>query len=396
VHARDPGSRSDAARAAPVGPPTDLETYSLALAAVLAAVVTLAVDSRTPLTVALVFLALAPWAIVTIGVRLPLWAFFAGTVIPAATLIVIADAGAPVFFGMFAVTRVGSTTGRRTPVLAATLAAVALAVLFVLNTPDGPAGRAAYFTIGITACALVGAMLHHERRLTAELEASRRRLADAAAAEERHRIAREVHDALAHSLTAVIVNVAGARKALATQPELAHQALQRAERVGRDSLDTIRAIVGQLRPEDAAGGGSGTTASATDLPAIVAAQRESGADITMRVVGDLATVNPIAGSALVRIAQEALTNAARHAPGAPVAVEVRANGNLVLDVSNGPPRLPPLDTDNARKGLGLTSIGERVRALGGSVEAGPTADGGWSVNCILPLRPSQPSVGGPQ
>ncbi|MGH9133497.1 MAG: sensor histidine kinase, partial [Ilumatobacteraceae bacterium] len=328
MQARRSASRSDGGGAAPAGPPTDLETYSLSLAALGAAIVTLAVDSRTPLTVALLLLALAPWALVTLGIRLQLWAFFVGTVTPAAALVVTADAGAPVFFGLFAVTRVASTTGRRAPVVVAALATISLPVLFVVNTPDGPAGRAAYFTIGITATALVGVLLHHERQLTAELEASHHRLREADAAEERRRIAREVHDALAHSLTAVVVNVAGARKAVSTQPELAYEALRRAEQVGRDSLDTIRTVVGLLRPEDTAAGGPGAAVSATDLPAIVAAQREAGIDISMRIVGDLAAINPVAGSALARITQEALTNAARHAPGAPIAVEVRAEGEL--------------------------------------------------------------------
>ncbi len=392
VRARPSVARSDANGDGSAGPPTELETYLLASAALGAAVVTLAVDSRTPLTAGLLVLALAPWALLTLRFRLPLWPFFLSTVVPAAALIVTADAGAPVFFGMFALTRVASATGRRAPVIAAALATISLPVLFVVNTPDGPAGRAAYFTIGISATALVGVLLHHERQLTAELAASHRRLRAAAAAEERRRIAREIHDALAHSLTAVVVNIAGARKALSTQPELAHEALQRAEQVGRDSIDTIRTVVGLLRPEDTAAECPGAAVSATDLPAIVAAQRDAGVDVSMRIVGDLAAINPVAGSAVVRITQEALTNAARHAPGAAIAVEVRAQGELALSVTNGPPKLPPLDADSSRKGLGLTSIHERVRALGGSVDAGPTGDGGWRVKCVLPVRPPSGSV----
>src|SRR5690606_7064806 len=206
-----------------------------------------------------------------------------------------------------------------------------------------------------------------------------------AAAEERHRIARDIHDALGHSLTAVVVNVAGARRALATEPELAHEALERAERIGRESVDTIRSVLGLLRPEDTDGAGVSAPVSAADLPAVVAAQQAAGVEIDLQVTADLGAVDAVAGAAVVRIVQEALTNAARHAPGAPVTIVVHANRELELHVTNGPPTRPPLDPEGHRRGLGLISIRERVRALGGAVAVGPTDDGGWHVDCVIPL-----------
>src|SRR5690606_5160941 len=184
--------------------------------------------------------------------------------------------------------------------------------------------------IGIAGSGLLGVLLHHQRRLTAELAASQRRLREVAAAEERHRIARDIHDALGHSLTAVVVNVAGARRALATEPELAHEALERAERSGRESVDTIRSVLGLLRPEDTDGAGVSAPVSAADLPAVVAAQQAAGVEIDLQVTADLGACDSVAGAAVVRLVQEALTNAARHAPGAPVTIVVHANRELEL------------------------------------------------------------------
>jgi signal transduction histidine kinase len=376
----------------PAGPPTDLETYVFGLAALGAATVTLAVDSHAPTTVALLVLALLPWALMVAAVRLPLWVFVAGTIIPAAALIIRVDGGAPVFFGMFAATRVASVTGRRGPIIGAVVAAAALPVLFVLNTPDGPPGRAAYFSLGIVGSALLGALLHHQRRLAAELEWSQQRLRDAAAAEERRRIARDGHDALAHSLTVVVVNVAGARRALATHPDLADEALHRAERIGRDSLDSIRRVVGLLRP-DAGTAGDGPGPDAADLRTIVTTHLEAGIDVRLCVSGDLDAVGLLAASALARIVQEALTNAGRHAAGAPIEVRVEVDDeHVVLNVTNGPPTEPPLDADGGRRGLGLVSMRERSEALGGDFQAGPTLDGGWRISCAVPLPP-RPATG---
>ena len=290
------------APAVSTGPPTEIENYGLALAALGTAVVTLALHSHAPLIVGLLVLALLPWALLLAAVRVPLWAFVAGTMVPAAAVIVTTDGGAPIFFGMFAVIRVASTTGRPGPTTGALLAAAALPILFDLNKPAGPTDAGVpYFMIGIASAAIWGALLRHQRRLTAELEWTHRRLRDAAAADERRRIARDIHDVLSHSLTAVVLNVTGARKAaLANRPELVDDALGRAEQVGRDSLDAVRRIVGLLRPDEAAP--TGERPAPADLHSVVAAtQLEAGADVSLHVSGDLDAVGPLAAAALARI-----------------------------------------------------------------------------------------------
>jgi signal transduction histidine kinase len=393
------------APAVSAGPPTEIETYSLALAALGTAITALALDSHASLTVGLLVLALLPWALLVAAVPVPLSAFVAGTIAPAAAVIVIADGGAPIFFGMFAVMRVVSATGRPGPTIGVLLAAAALPILFDMNKPAGPTDAGVpYFMIGIASAAIWGALLHHQRRLTAELgwthhrlreaaAAEEQRLRDAAAADERRRIARDVHDVLAHSLTAVVLNVAGARRALANRPELVDEALSRAEQVGRDSLDAVRRTVGLLRPDEAAPRGAAPVPGDADLRTVVAANRlDAGADVSLHESGDLDAVGATAAAALARIVQEALTNAGRHAPGAPVDVRVEVDAErVVVDVTNGPASRPPLDPEGPRQGVGLLGMRERVESLGGTFRAGPASHGGWRVTCAVPL-PSRPTA----
>lgn len=90
--------------------------------------------------------------------------------------------------------------------------------------------------------------------------------------------------------------------------------------------------------------------------------------------------------------QEALTNAGRHAPGAPISVRAEVDTDRVLlQVTNGPAHRPPLDRDRHRVGLGLIGMRERVEALGGTLEAGPGRGGGWQVTCTLPCSRSVPA-----
>ncbi len=384
-----PLSADPAASPAPTGP-RDVETYVMALAALGAAIVTLVFDSHSPLTVALLAIALVPWALVAAAVPLPLLAFAAGTMIPAAAIIITTGGGGPVFFGMFAVTRVASLTAGRGPIIAAFAAAATLPILFELSNPAGATGPGvAYLMLGVAGSGLLGVLLYRQHRLTAELEWSHRRLREAAAADERRRIARDLHDVLAHSLTVVVVNVAGARRALGSRPDLAVEALSRAEQTGRDSLDGVRRIVGLLRPAEGPGSGDGSLARAADLRTIVATHLDAGADVTLDVRGGLDGIAPLTSFALARVVQEALTNAGRHAPEAPISVRVEVDTDrVVLQVTNGPARRPPLDRDRHRDGLGLIGMRERVEALGGTFSAGPGRGGGWQVTCAVPCSRS--------
>ncbi|MGH9209229.1 MAG: sensor histidine kinase [Acidimicrobiales bacterium] len=369
--------------------PSTAETYALALGAGGAALMTLAIDHHGPVTVLMLTLALVPWALMAGGVRLPTWLFVAWALVPAAEIVAAEEAGGPIFLGVLVVCQVFSVSGSWATRAATTAAALALpVVLFVVAEASDPG--AVYFTAGIAVGALTGSLFHRQRELMARLRWSRAQLDAAAAAEERRRIAREVHDVVAHSLTVVMLNVGGARKALATHPELAAEALDRAENVGRESLDGIRRVVSLLRSGDERTAGP-PQPTAHDLPALVEQQRKAGADVELEVTGDIATLEPLAGATLVRVTQEALTNAQRHAPGAPIRIQVTAAaGSVTVAVHNGSARRTPLDSDGERQGLGLLGMRERVEALGGRLAAGPVGDG-WTVTGEIPLVPAAPA-----
>jgi signal transduction histidine kinase len=232
--------------------------------------------------------------------------------------------------------------------------------------------------LGVTVCATLAILLSHERRLLRELREAQAGLAERSRAEERNRIARDLHDVIAHSLTVSLLHISSARLALEHEPEDAERALAEAERLGRQSLDEVRSIVGLMRSPD-----GDTADSLAPLPGLdgvdelVERFRSAGADVDMRRTGDLALVPATAGTTLYRIAQEALTNAARHAPGAAIHVTLARDNDhveLVVDSAGRP---------GNGHGNGLETMRERAEALGGRCEAGP-AGHGWRVAASVP------------
>lgn len=236
--------------------------------------------------------------------------------------------------------------------------------------------------VGGTCFAVVGCGFgRRQRDLVAQLREAQAGLARRAQAEERNRIARELHDVIAHSLTVSLLHVSSARLALDEDRDEAARALAQAERLGRQSLDEVRHVVGLLRHE----GGRDPSAplpGSLDVPALVERYRGAGADVRATVEGDLAGVPNTVGLATYRILQEALTNAVKHAPRATSTVHVTVAPEAVrLSVdSSGAPR--------QGNGLGLVGMRERAESLGGHCEAGP-GGAGWLVHVELPLaRPT--------
>ena len=230
---------------------------------------------------------------------------------------------------------------------------------------------------GTTFTALAALLVRHELDLVARLRAAQAGLADRARAEERNRIARELHDVIAHTLIVSQLHVTGARLAVETDPADAARALAEAERLGRESLAEVRRAVGLLR-EDADGGNVAPLPGAADLPVLVERFRSAGADVTLDTAGDAGALPAVTGLAMYRIVQESLTNAAKHAPGA----------SVVVGVDVGPARVM-VTVDSAGSpghgsGLGLLSMHERASALGGTCRAGPGGRG-WLVRAELPL-----------
>jgi signal transduction histidine kinase len=216
--------------------------------------------------------------------------------------------------------------------------------------------------------------------LIEQLKAAQAGLAERAAAEERQRIAREVHDVIAHSLAVTMLHLTGARLALRRDPRDAEAALLEAERLGRASLAEIRRTVGLLAPV-----GTGTAApmpTASDIPQLVREFEDAGLDVAFELTGDPRTLAPATGLGLYRIAQESLANVVRHAPGAPTSISLLIRDDVVrLHVRNR--LVNAMRPPSADGGLGVRGMQERVTLLGGVLNAGPDGDG-WCVDVELP------------
>lgn len=228
---------------------------------------------------------------------------------------------------------------------------------------------------------LLGRALRHQRHLIEQLERAREALAAQAVAEERRRIARELHDLAGHTLAAMLLHVTGARHVLRRDPPEAERALRDAEAVGRASLDQIRATVGALRADER--GTDPALAGSADLAALVEAYRRAGLDVDTTIDASVASIEGPLGTAIHRIVREALANVAQHAPANRVDVRV-TGGDSHVQVVIADRGVAGRPADPGVLHFGLVGMSERARALGGSLDAGPTADG-WLVEARLPL-----------
>ncbi|MDR7281101.1 signal transduction histidine kinase [Catenuloplanes atrovinosus] len=211
------------------------------------------------------------------------------------------------------------------------------------------------------------------------LERERRALDRAAVAEERARIARELHDVVAHHVSVIVVQADGARYALSTEPELAREALDTISATGREALTELRGLLGVLRGDG--GSGPAPQPGVAGIPALVA---DSAVPAALSVAGRERPVPGSLGLTAYRVVQEALTNALKHG-GPGVTAEVRLawrRSSLVIDVTDtggGPPAA-------GGSGHGIIGMRERVAAAGGRLETGPRPERGFRVHAELPLR----------
>jgi signal transduction histidine kinase len=220
---------------------------------------------------------------------------------------------------------------------------------------------------------------------TAELEHERERLSEQAVALDRVRIARELHDSVAHHVSVMGVQAGAARSALSSDPAAATEALLHVEATARSAIDELHGLLRTLRDAGDAPGDSspGSTLGVTALPRLVQASLDAGLPTQLEVVGDPRPLPPALSLNLYRIAQEALTNARKHAgPDAEAEVRLRYLSDAVeLEIANsGMTR-----SLRAPGGLGQLGMRERVATSGGSLEVGPRSRGGYLVRARLPL-----------
>jgi signal transduction histidine kinase len=215
-----------------------------------------------------------------------------------------------------------------------------------------------------------------------ELERLRAVEAQQVVAEERTRIARELHDVVAHHLTAVIIKAQAAERVRATRPEVASESVGWIAETAKEALTAMRTTVHVLRADgDAAGLAPEPTLG--DLRSIAARVGEAGLDIELRLPEPLPDLEPQVELAAVRIAQEALTNAMRHAAAGRAVVTLRCEtGGVVVDIDDDGTSGSP--ADRRRDGTGLVGMQERAAACGGRLSIGTSPLGGWRIRAWLP------------
>lgn len=223
-------------------------------------------------------------------------------------------------------------------------------------------------------------------RMRAEQAAQREREqaaeADRAVAEERTRIARELHDVVAHRVSLMTVQAGAAKTVAGDDPQAALQAMEAVEHAGREALEELRHLLGVLRPK-ADGGSLGPQPGLADLPRLVDQFGDAGLDVRLTMV-DVPTDLPArVDLSAYRIIQETLTNVLKHAgPGARSEVRISLDDAVVsievIDDGHAVTTLPG-------SGHGIMGMRERALLLGGSLTAGPRADGGFRVMARLPI-----------
>ena len=370
-------------------------------------------------TIIAMLLVLAQSAALVLAVRQPVAAIVVGVISAAAGIIVTSDSQGQVWpwtvTSILALIFLHLLVGLRHSwfhlVALWTLSTVLGAFSLAMPHAGGLSGAmanaitTASLTAGVSAIAVIGnlwirgrSQLATERQLSAEQLSKRQEL------EERNRIAQELHDVVAHSMSVISVQATTARYRL---PELDGRSVEEFDSIAgsaRQALNEMRGLLAILR-----GGRDADLAPQPmidDIPDLVEATRGSGAEVALEFPSDPIEINPTTGLTVFRLVQEGLSNALRHAPGSAVRVAIRTgDSQLTAAVVNGvpnpvdaadrrgEPRTPTPDGSEAAGdaaghlggGFGLKGMRERVEALDGTLQVGPTDEGGFEVLARLPV-----------
>jgi signal transduction histidine kinase len=242
---------------------------------------------------------------------------------------------------------------------------------------------------------LAGDMVRALRGYRQQLQLMQRRRADEevqlARAEERLRLSRDVHDVVSHSLSSIAVQAGAARLVFAGQPSQAGAALAAIETASRSALNELRTLLRQIR--DSRDADEVAAPALRDLPALVDRLSKAGLDVSCHSTGQPRPYSTAVELSAYRIAQEALTNVAKHASGARARVEID-HGSDELTVTVTDAGCPNPAEPGPGGGLGISGMHERAGLLGGTLTAGPTPDGGFLVRARLPVQPLPDQRGG--
>ena len=222
----------------------------------------------------------------------------------------------------------------------------------------------------------------------AEIREQQDRLAEQAVSLERLRIARELHDVVAHHVTAMGVQAGAARVSMTRDRDAAALHLRGVESSAREAVAELKTMVHTLRDGDEV---PDSVPRLADLDALVADARAIGQDAVLERIGPEPDLPPPAQLALYRTAQEGITNARKHAgPRATVTVRLRSGTDRVeLEVSDNGRGGRLSGTSAHGTGMGVTGMGERMASMGGTLEAGPKPAGGWLVRATVPVPTGQ-------
>ncbi|SDL57134.1 sensor histidine kinase [Nonomuraea jiangxiensis] len=287
---------------------------------------------------------------------------------------------------LIALYSLGRYTSGRTAVIASAGAYAVYAAVMVWRDPGQAAWVATLFLVGVP----VG--LGQIVQLRAELdERGRREAADDAVRTERRRIARELHDVVAHHITVINALVGGARATLPPEQEITRNALESAEQTARQAMSEMRHLLDVLRADGNEGPDAATGVGADRLPELIKEAGSAGLPAHLSVTGEPVALPTAVDHAVYRIVQEALTNTRKHALSAranvlltyePAAVEVEVIDDGLAKDSGGIGGAK----GGGAPGFGLGGMAERVALCGGQLSTGPRPEGGFRVHARLPLE----------
>jgi signal transduction histidine kinase len=237
-------------------------------------------------------------------------------------------------------------------------------------------------TVGLGRAGRLRVDLANARAEAAE-EAARRR-----SSEERLRISRELHDIIGHSLGTIAVQASVGRHLMETEPEKAADALDSIAKISRESLDEVRSVVAAMRDDEPP---YHPAIGLADLPELVETVRATGLAVELTLPDDLEAIPRQTGTAVYRITREALTNIVRHAHASTASVQVdHHDGRVEVAIRDDGAGAADGRGPDSGSGHGIEGMRERAEALGGSLSAGPSTDGGFLVTASLPVGSDRP------